>query len=122
MAFRYFGGWLTALVLLAGVPVEEVLAASSMTGRIVSSSGNRGISGVSVMLLDKDGVVMDVVETGKNGDYRLDLGVLDSVTPATVKALYLQIESKSGRKSKAKVADVINSFSDIVTIKNIISP
>ena len=122
MRTRILVGWFLTCAMVQGGIAVAAPDASELTGRIVSSSGSRGISGISVKLLDREGTVMDVVETGKNGEYVLDLGVLDSVTPTSVKALYLEIKSKSGRKSRAKVADVINAYSDIVTIKNIIAP
>ena len=112
---------LIGLISFVGTAIAAV-DASEMTGRIVSSNGSRGITGVSVSLVDKEGTVMDVVETGKDGVYVLDLGVLDNSTPDVVGSLYLKIESKSGRRSRAKIKNVIHTFTDTVTIKSIVAP
>jgi hypothetical protein len=99
--------------------VVQAPAAEEMKGRVVTSTGGAGLAGVTVMLLDSDGAILDVTETSPDGKYVLDLGVLDEATPESVGSLYLEITIRKNSPVRIRVADILRSFSRTVQLREV---
>ena len=73
-------------------------------GRILGRTGNQGLSGVTVRLLDPDGVMMEVTKTDKRGFFKIDLGTLDNAELKSIKKFSLEVTDAQGRSSRRSLA------------------
>ena len=107
---------LLSVVLLAvshWVAAENV--ARVMKGHVISKPD----SALSVTMLAKDGSILDITSTNNQGQYKLDLTILDHSGLNDVNQLVLEIRDKSGIRQKYSVADRIKQFGEVVELEPI---
>lgn len=102
------------LTLITNAAGAEPLA-SIMKGQVVTSHPE----GVRVIVAEKDGSILDIVETNKAGVFKLDLTVMDTPSESEIMKLNLQVRGKSGVKKNIPVASHVNIFSDTVLLRPI---
>lgn len=112
--YRWFLSIVTFLLLTTNVSVAEPLA-SVMKGQVVADNPE----GIRVLITDKDGSILDIVDTNKMGVFKLDLTVMDTPSQSNIMDLKLQLRGKSGVKKTVPVAGYVNIFSDTVLLKPI---
>ncbi|MEJ2140956.1 MAG: hypothetical protein P8Y24_01130 [Gammaproteobacteria bacterium] len=111
---RWILSIVTFLVISTNVSVAETLA-SVMKGQVVANNPE----GVRVVVTEKDGSILDIVDTNKSGVFKLDLSVMDTPSEPNVLKLNLQVRGKSGIKKTVPVASYMNVFSDTVLLRPI---
>ncbi len=95
--------------------------AKVLKGRVLKKSDKKGMSEISVQLLDAGGIVMDVVTTDKDGNYNLDLGVLEDSELAALPTFYVEATTKN-RKVRKKLGRGLTLNIDVLRYKDILMP
>lgn len=111
---RCFLSIIAFLVLTINAFAAEPLA-TVMKGQVVAHNPE----GLRVVVAEKDGSILDIVETNKDGVFRLDLTVMDTPSEVEVMKLNLQVRGKSGAQKSISVAKYLNIFSDTVLLRPI---
>ena len=112
--FKHILAVVTFLVFTTNISVAETLA-SVMKGQVVAHNPE----GLRIMVAENDGSILDIVETGKSGVFKLDLSVMDTPSQSEVMKLNLQIRGKSGEKKVIPVSRYVNIFADTVLLRPI---
>jgi hypothetical protein len=89
--------------------------ATVMKGQVVANNPE----GLRVIVTEKDGSILDMVDTTKTGVFKLDLTIMDTPSESEVMKLKLQIRGKSGVQKNIPVAKYLNVFSDTVLLRPI---
>ena len=87
----------------AGGPVE------TLSGKVRTVMQKKNLS---VFLLDKDGTILDIATLDSNGNYMLDLTVMDDPVYDELLKLKLRIADKKGIKKEVRVSKNIVEFVD----------
>jgi len=95
--------------------------AKVLKGRVLKKSDKKGMSEISVQLLDAGGIVMDVVTTDKDGNYNLDLGVLEDSELAALPTFSVEVTTKS-KKVRKKLGTGLTLNIDVLSYKDILIP
>lgn len=111
---RCFLSIIAFLVLTTNVFAAEPLA-SVLKGQVVANNPE----GLRVVVTEKDGSILDMGETNKDGVFKLDLTVMDTPSEAEVMKLNLKVRGKSGAQKSISVAKYLNIFSDTVLLRPI---
>ncbi|HEB59773.1 MAG TPA: hypothetical protein ENJ01_11155 [Gammaproteobacteria bacterium] len=129
--------WLFAMVFASVVPavsaetrviqaqllLAQIYAgADNMEGRVLSQKTGQPLAGVSVSLVDADSVVMDVTTTDKEGNFNIELDVLDDSGLEAIRLLYLKFERKNGKAYLIPVKKLIKSFTRTVLLQDVSLP
>ncbi len=73
--------------------------AEFIEGRVIDKRTGVALATVEVRLVDSENTMMDLVETDSDGNYRLDLGVLDVDEYQNIKAFFIRVDDKNGRNA-----------------------
>ena len=111
---RYLLSISVFLLLTTNVFAAEPLA-SVLKGQVIAKNPE----GLRVVVAEKDGSILDMVETNKDGVFKLDLTVMDTPSETEVMKLNLKVRGKSGAQKSISVANYLNIFSDTVLLRPI---
>ncbi len=114
---------LIALFLLAcPLPAAPAALAETLTGRVLLAGARTPVRGAEVTLLDRDGAILDVGETGPKGRFALDLGVMDDPRQDAVVGLYLEVRVAGRRRLRVQVGNVMTAFGAEVKVGLLLLP
>ena len=109
---------LQATLLLAQLDA----GADNMEGRVLSQKTRQPVAGITVSLVDAEKVVMDVTTTDRDGNFNIELDVLDDTDLEAIRLLYLKFERKNGKAYLVPVKKLIKSFTRTVELQDILLP
>ncbi len=96
--------------------------ADNMEGRVLSQKTRQPVAGITVSLVDAEKVVMDVTTTDRDGNFNIELDVLDDSGLEAIRLLYLKFERKNGKAYLVPVKKLIKSFTRTVELQDILLP
>lgn len=80
-----------------------------VTGKITTVLNKKTIS---VFLLDKEGVILDIAGLDRNGNYKLDATVMDTPSYDNLVKLKLRIKDRKGTIKEINILNNIDEFLD----------
>lgn len=89
-----------------------------LRGKVITSNK----SNISIYLLDRAGTILDITKPDQQGNFRLDLSVMDLPVYEEVNKLQLRISDKKGNDKQVKVAEELNNFDTTSTLKPLVFP
>lgn len=111
---------LTLIVTLSLVLITNLFAAdklfSILKGKIVTNHTND----IQVVITESDGSILDMTSISKNGEYKLDLTIMDTPSLVEVKKLFVEVKNAKGKKRKYPIRQRINVSGDTILLKPLI--
>lgn len=107
---------LISFLLLATNIVAAEKLATVLRGKIIANN----LSGIVVLIKERDGSILDMTDISKQGIYQLDLTIMDTPTQKEVNKLIVEVKNKDGRKKTFSLHRYLNVFSDTVLLHPIV--
>lgn len=105
---------ITLLTLTSHLVHAENLA-TVLRGKIISNN----LSGMQIIMKESDGSILDMSDISKNGNYNLDLTIMDTPSLTEVDKLTIEVKDISGKIKVFHVNEYMSVFADTVYLKPI---
>lgn len=109
---------LLSVLYLASSTAAETFS-KELRGKIQTSANKTNLS---IFLLDKSGTILDITRPDKQGNFRLDLSVMDLPVFEEVNKLKVRISDKKGNDKQIEVAEELQEFNRTSTLKPVTFP
>ena len=118
--------------LLGSVPAtangDRVVLAQSgpqpekIKGRVLNALHNKVVPGAAVSLLDNNGILLDATKTNAEGDFIIDLSVLDAEELSQLMRYSLEITTQTGSKFSVTIQNKALNKTGIIQLSDIVAP